>query len=243
LLVLIAFWTLTPCLRAADLTPRDQTYQQSIRPFLQKHCFECHDDSMQKGDVRLDDLPASFDKLAAHALWTEAFDKIASGEMPPKKKARPDQAESARVLAFLSTELTAADLARRTASGRVVLRRLNRAQYENSIHDLLGVHVPIKDLLPEDGASMGFDNVAAALNVSSVLMERYLEAADAALDLAIHTGPELKPRGWQQAMGPGMGNPNDYRLKQGVKYLPDQTFVYFSTGETANMLDRWQVIE
>ncbi len=65
--------------------------------------------------------------------------------------------------------------------GRVVLRRLNRVEYENTVRDLLDVHVNLKEQLPQDGAAEGFDNVGAALHTSSFLMERYLEAADTAL--------------------------------------------------------------
>jgi hypothetical protein len=74
--------------------------------------------------------------------------------------------------------------------GRVVLRRLNRIEYENTVRDLLGVQVDLKELLPVDTSANGFDNVGEALHVSSFLMERYLEAADTALGVAIVNGPQ-----------------------------------------------------
>ena len=82
--------------------------------------------------------------------------------------------------------------ARRAAEGRVVLRRLNRVEYENTVRDLLGVEVDLKEQLPADGSAHGFDNVGEALHTSSFLMERYLEAADAALNLAIANGPSRR---------------------------------------------------
>ena len=72
------------------------------------------------------------------------------------------------------------------------LRRLNRAEYENTVRDLLGVDIDLKDLLPPDTSANGFDNGAEALHVSSFLMEQYLEAADKVLDAAIANGP--RPR-------------------------------------------------
>ena len=69
--------------------------------------------------------------------------------------------------------------------GRTVFRRLNRMEYQNTVCDLLGVKVDFEELLPLDSSADGFDNVGEALHVSSFLMERYLEAADTALDLAI----------------------------------------------------------
>ncbi len=74
--------------------------------------------------------------------------------------------------------------------GRVVLRRLNRTEYENTVRDLLGIEVDLKELLPLDGAAGGFDNVGEALHMSSFLMERYLDAADKALNVAIANLPQ-----------------------------------------------------
>lgn len=85
---------------------------------------------------------------------------------------------------------TSADDASRTVPDRVVLRRLNRVEYENTIRDLLGIDVDLKDLLPLDSAANGFDNVGEALHISSFLMEKYLEAADKALNVAIANLPQ-----------------------------------------------------
>ena len=70
-----------------------------------------------------------------------------------------------------------------------MLRRLNRAEYANTVRDLLGVEVDLKDLLPLDTSTNGFDNSAEAMHVSSYLMETYLEAADRVVDAAIANGP------------------------------------------------------
>ena len=83
---------------------------------------------------------------------------------------------------------------RRAAQGRVVLRRLNRVEYENTVRDLLGVDVDLKELLPLDSSADGFDNVGEALHTSSFLMEKYLEAADTALNLAIANRPTAAGR-------------------------------------------------
>ncbi|MFM9966501.1 MAG: DUF1592 domain-containing protein [Planctomycetaceae bacterium] len=78
----------------------------------------------------------------------------------------------------------------RAAQGRVVLRRLNRAEYENTVNDLLGIKVNLKEQLPQDGSANGFDNAGAAHHTSSFLMEKYLEAADTALNAAIANRPK-----------------------------------------------------
>jgi len=108
--------------------------------------------------------------------------------MPPKSKPRPAEQEVRALSGWISGRVQAAEAARR-AHGRVVLRRLNRVEYENTIRDLLGVNVELQELLPLDGSANGFDNVGEAMHVSSFLMDRYLEAAEKALNMAIANGP------------------------------------------------------
>ena len=76
------------------------------------------------------------------------------------------------------------------AHGRTVLRRLNRIEYQNTVRDLLGIDVDFQEMLPADSSANGFDNIGEAMHVSSFLMEKYLEAADTALSLAIANGPQ-----------------------------------------------------
>src|SRR5262249_33193880 len=116
--------------------------------------------------------------------WLAALKRVQAGEMPPRGKPRPPEKEIQALSDWIHGKVRAA------AAGRVVLRRLNRVEYENTMRDLLGIDVDLKDLLPEDGSAGGFDNVGAALHVSSFLMERSLEAADRALSLAIANGPQ-----------------------------------------------------
>jgi len=74
--------------------------------------------------------------------------------------------------------------------GRVVARRLNRLEYQNSVRDLLSVNVDFQEMLPPDNMADGFDNVGEALHISSFLLELYLETAGIALDRAIVNRPQ-----------------------------------------------------
>lgn len=74
--------------------------------------------------------------------------------------------------------------------GRVVARRLNRLEYQNTVCDLLGVKIDLQEMLPPDSSADGFDNVGESLHTSSFLMEKYLEAASIALDRAIANRPQ-----------------------------------------------------
>ena len=113
--------------------------------------------------------------------------------MPPKSQPRPGEADVKRVADWIGGRIEAAEAVQRAAQGRVVLRRLNRIEYENTVRDLLGVHAELKEMLPRDSSSDGFDNVGEALHLSSFQMEKYLEAADMALKLAIANRPEPPP--------------------------------------------------
>lgn len=110
--------------------------------------------------------------------------------MPPPSKPRPAPDELRDVSSLIATRLAAAMGEQRARQGRVVLRRLNRGEYENTVRDLLLVNSSLQDMLPIDTASHGFDNVGDALHTSSFLLERYLEAADIALNQAIANRPQ-----------------------------------------------------
>jgi len=93
-------------------------------------------------------------------------------------------------LALLIATVHAAEPKEGSLKSAVAMRRLNRIEYENTIRDLLGIQVDLKELLPPDSSANGFDNNAEALHTSSFLMEKYLEAADTALNLAIANKPQ-----------------------------------------------------
>jgi hypothetical protein len=106
--------------------------------------------------------------------------------MPPKEKARPAERDVAALVEWIGRQEAAAQ----AAEGRVMLRRLNRTEYQNTVRDLLSIEVDLKEVLPEDLNTSGFDNTAESLHISSFLMASYLEAADRVLDLAIARGPQ-----------------------------------------------------
>ena len=162
------------------------------KTFLQKHCFECHDADTQKGKVRLDNLPADFATPATTETWGKVFAQLERREMPPKKKPQPSDVERQAALDWLGPQLRGAVAARQNAEGRGALRRLNRFEYQHTMHGLLGIEVNLMELLPEDGSAHGFDKVSSALTLSPVQVEKYLEAADVALDAAIGVGPQPK---------------------------------------------------
>jgi mono/diheme cytochrome c family protein len=159
------------------------------RAFLAKHCLECHGAEKPKGKFRVDQLLPDFVDKANRERWQAVQAQLKAGAMPPKGKPRPPEKEVHALDVWISGRVTAAETARRETQGRVALRRLTQVEYQNTVRDLLGVNVDLKDLLPEDTSTNGFDNNTESLHISSFLMEQYLEAADRALNAAIANGP------------------------------------------------------
>jgi mono/diheme cytochrome c family protein len=179
--------------QTADQTANARQFDDQFRPLLVRHCVACHSGDKAKGDLRLDRLSLDFADEVIRKQWAAVLKRIEAGEMPPKSKPRPPQKEVRALTDWLAPRLAAADATARAAQGRAVLRRLNRIEYENTVNDLLGIKVELKKQLPADGSADGFDNAGAAHHTSSFLMEKYLEAADAALNMAIANRPRPPP--------------------------------------------------
>jgi hypothetical protein len=158
--------------------------------FLENYCADCHDAATKKGGLNLDALTWHLDQPGNFDEWAKVYRRVSRGEMPPKKKTQPKAEEAQAFVASLGGELRTFDTARETQRGRTVLRRLNRVEYEQTMQDLLGIKIPLVAMLPADTPAHGFDTVAEDLRLSMLQMEKYLEAADAALDAAINLGPQ-----------------------------------------------------
>ncbi|MEY2881281.1 MAG: hypothetical protein RLZZ15_3661, partial [Verrucomicrobiota bacterium] len=152
------------------------------REFIEAHCASCHDDVEKKSGLDLTALGFQPDKPENFATWVKVFDRVSSGEMPPKKKPRPEASELAEFTGKLSESLIGHEQARRALNGRATRRRLNRYEYENVVRDLLGAPwLQLKTKLPEDPEAHHFNKIGEALDVSHMQMSKYLEVAEFAL--------------------------------------------------------------
>src|SRR5436190_8862250 len=176
-----------------DQTTDAQIFEDQFRPLRARHCVDCHSGDKPKGNLRLDNLPPDFADAATRKHWSTVIERLQAGEMPPREKPRPPGKDVQALTDWLAPRVAAGDAAARAAQGRVVLRRLNRVEYENTVCDLLGIKVNLKEQLPQDGSADGFDNASAAHHTSSFLMEKYLDAADTALNMAIASRPQPPP--------------------------------------------------
>src|SRR6267378_2744614 len=141
----------------------------------------------------------SFDKtvtpflLAKRELWERVETKLKTGEMPPKGLPRPDEQQIKAVTDWIDNEFAQADRKRKPDPGRVTAHRLNRFEYNNTIHDLLAVDFQPANDFPADDSGYGFDNIGDVLSLSPLLMEKYLAAAEKIAKAAIAADPLPKP--------------------------------------------------
>jgi len=164
----------------------------SLSGFIDQHCVECHDSDVKKGGLDITSLTWKPEERKNFDEWVKIFDRVSKGDMPPaKKKERPEPAQQQTFLAALEQPLHDYQSQQQGQSGRTILRRLNRIEYERTLHDLLGITTPLIGILPEDTPMHGFDTVAEGLRFSQLQMEKFLEAADVAINDAINL--EVQP--------------------------------------------------
>jgi mono/diheme cytochrome c family protein len=214
-------------------SPGAKPFEDQVQPLLKQYCFGCHGGGKEKpkGDFRIDGLSPLPSDEVGRERWALVLKRIGDGEMPPKDKPRPTEREIEQLVQWIGGKLEAANAAR-LAQGRAVARRLNRVEYENTVRDLLSVQVELKDLLPEDAKSGGFDNVGEALHTSSFLLEKYLEAADRALNLAIANLPQP----------PLFKKRFDCREERHVKTTEERVFRRLDDGLVMFSSSQWQAI-
>ena len=146
------------------------------RTLLDRYCVGCHNDRLRTADLALDrhDVARVAD---APTVWETVVRKLRAGAMPPPDRPRPEPATSGRFVAWLEAELDRTAAAHPNPGRTEAFHRLNRTEYHHVVRDLLDLEIDVAELLPADGASYGFDNVAGVLGVSPTLVERYLAAA------------------------------------------------------------------
>ncbi len=186
----------TPNTTAAPANPH--------RQLLNTYCVVCHNDKLRTAGVSFSGIDVD-DVSHDGATWEKALRKLSTGEMPPPGMPRPDSGTRAAFTTWLESSLDQAAVSHPNP-GRPAIHRLNRAEYSNSIRDLLALDIDTASMLPADDSGYGFDNIADVLSMSPVLLERYMMAARRISRLAVGD-PNIRPSIDQYAVprstGPG----------------------------------------
>lgn len=189
----------------------DAGFSGQVEPFLKSHCLRCHGPEKDKANFRVDrDLTADFIDPAAKEKWAEVVDVLNSHEMPPENEPQPKPDEVAKAVDWITKQMIAAELVRR--DGAIVLRRMNRTEYQNTVRDLTGVDYDVS-AFPQDPPAGGFDNNAKALTISPLHLELYLEMASEILNHALVEGPRPETIKWR--FQPEEGDGDSHRIQIG----------------------------
>ena len=165
-------------------------FSTDILPILQSHCIRCHGAEKQEGNLRLDKLSTDLiNDRAAAENWHDVLNVLNAGKMPPEDEQQLSGEQFAAVTGWVSSEIKQALEASRSTDGRVVMRRLNRVEYQYTMEELLGLDMDyVRDLPPDAISSDGFQNDGRSLQMSALLLEYYLATARRALDRVIVSG-------------------------------------------------------
>ena len=212
---------------------------RDVLAFVQAHCAACHNATVKSGDVDLTVLHTAKTFEDDREIWEKVVEKLRLGQMPPPGVARPPVEITAAITRWLTAEFARQDRLVKPDAGRVTARRLNRAEYNNTIRDLLGIDIRPADSFPADTAAFGFDNISDALNLSPALMENYVDAAERAVRTALF-GPERRKPSAVHYSAPVRINDS-----RGNSSLPKDLFNYdltgLSTRHSAHFIHRFPV--
>jgi hypothetical protein len=150
-----------------------------VRPFLEKFCFDCHSNGAEEGGIALDDYTDAESVVQDRQSWEKILKMVAIEAMPPgDHDPLPSSEVRERVVAWIDAKLHYVDCDLPPDPGRVTIRRLNRAEYNNTVRDLLGVDFQPAADFPSDEVGEGFDNIGDVLSLPPLLFEKYMDAAE-----------------------------------------------------------------
>lgn len=173
------------------------SFSQDGIPFLEQFCFSCHTGAQPAAELSLDSFTNNHSLIEDRDVWERVLDMLTTGQMPPPEGDQPSMQESEAFLEHIEAIFEDADRKAKPNPGRVTVRRLNKVEYKNTVRDLLGVDFNPTENFPADDVGHGFDNIGDVLTVSPLLMERYLEAAEAIATRVILLDPPPPSKRYQ----------------------------------------------
>ncbi len=165
---------------AKVLTP---SLARDVKPLIAKYCVSCHSGNQPAAGLNLAKLIASSDFTTNLETWGKVSARLGSGLMPPQGQPQPKDADKLRLTTWIENKSN--ELCKLATPARVTIRRLNRAEYNNTIRDLTGLTIRPAEDFPSDDVGYGFDDIGDVLSISPLLMEKYLSASEAVLNAAM----------------------------------------------------------
>jgi Protein of unknown function (DUF1592)/Protein of unknown function (DUF1588)/Protein of unknown function (DUF1587)/Protein of unknown function (DUF1595)/Protein of unknown function (DUF1585)/Cytochrome C oxidase, cbb3-type, subunit III len=178
-------WVTSARSETPAVKPTAKAAFEDVRSIVDKYCVKCHTGIKGRGGLALDGFKDQASVLKKPKVWEKVSKYLRGGMMPPAGKPKPSSAELETLYAWLDADVLKVDCtAGKKDPGRVTIRRLNRAEYDNTIRDLVGVAVRPAEDFPSDDVGYGFDNIGDVLSMPPILTEKYLAAAEKVVDAA-----------------------------------------------------------
>jgi mono/diheme cytochrome c family protein len=236
-------------LRTTGADPTDpEGAELDVEAVVEESCVRCHNDRRLRGNLSLADFSlATLPEKAA--VGEEMIRKLRAGFMPPPSVEQPGGDTLVALVEALEATLDEAAFSDPNPGHRS-FQRLNRAEYERAVHDLLGLDVDAGNWLPLDQKQANFDNIADAQPLSPTLLEAYLNAAaeisrlavgnrEAASENVAYKVPEyVSQHPWDQVEGAPYGTRGglvvDHVFPADGEYVFEMSF---ASGENAPLED------
>lgn len=181
-----------PCVQAA--APTDVHVQK----FITANCQDCHTGESAEAGFQVDSLGADLSNPEALLRWIRVYDRVKSGEMPPADSSFLKPADREKFLTSAKSWIENYQRQEWEALGRVRGRRLTNLQLERTLHDLLGIDIPLANRMPDESKTNGFTTVADGQSLSHFQLEQHLKVIDIALDEAFRRATsEPDERAWE----------------------------------------------
>ncbi|MBT5017499.1 MAG: DUF1592 domain-containing protein [Planctomicrobium sp.] len=160
-------------------------YVTNVFPFVNEYCVACHSGDAPEGGLDFERFAEGSSIQEKYELWEHVQRLILEQQMPPSDAEQPTSEQVVSILEAIQLELNTFDCDSEKHPGRVTIRRLNKAEYDNTIRDLLGLDLNLSEDFPADDVGNGFDNIGDVLAIPPVLLEKYLLAAQTIAQKAV----------------------------------------------------------
>ncbi len=193
------------------------TFSRQITPLLVRYCIDCHGPDSQEAGIAFNKYTSVHSVREDRDAWMKVDEMVLFGAMPPEDQPQPTQ-EQRKLISRWIQSLFATDCSKQRDPGRETIRRLNRAEYDNTIRDLTGLDLHLADDFPSDDVGEGFDNIGDVLSLPPLLFEKYMDAAERVATAAIvaePVGAQTQQKSGKELRGTGsanLGGGDIYRL-------------------------------
>ncbi len=204
-LITISLWAgVSTRAQGGDGDPLADAWPGGGWALIEQYCIDCHNADVQEAELDLSSFEHYESAQANMMVWNRVLQMVRFGAMPPDDVDQPSEAERRTLADSLDRAIYNVSCDLRPKAGRVTARRLNRAEYQNTIRDLFGMRIPVSDDFPSDDVGGGFDNNADVLSMPPMLLEKYFDAAERISTTVVFDPATLQPEQIERA-GDGIG--------------------------------------